>query len=488
MVAFTFACLAAGVAPAGAAPLLSSCNPVDEDGGEKIVCQARTANGDAIVSAKAVDSDGRSITFTSEPYTWTSNTTALYFVVQTSELGSDQLRRVSRFLNQAAYPVGKRKIAIATVDSSFRERAALGAYRLQVASVVRDVADASPVRANPEFVDHLRGPIEKLAKTEADRRAVVVVSDGASSAPIGREKDIVTLARENNVAVYNLILTRTDRRQSSVLSRIADATGGATRDVSTSSNDDVLELANEFFRLIENGLVMRLNAQGLPDTTDITLKATLTDERLISSDPMKITRLTSDPTWVRIVEQLKENSILLLAVSGLGIGLLMILLALVIPRMRRRRQTQPEAADYDDTEEFDDSAPSVPQQPGGQGGATQIVFKSWSKGVDDRPKGFLQLVDSDQQPVPLRVGSLRVGRHRENEICLMNMSVHRRHAIIHVSQDGVFSVHDLGTKNGVIVNGVRYSQRNLKHGDLIELGEVKLRFVTGDQDQPHAAA
>ena len=154
------------------------------------------------------------------------------------------------------------------------------------------------------------------------------------------------------------------------------------------------------------------------------------------------------------------------------------------PRLRRKSAT----VDADvDLPEFDDSAPSEPHNTQ-HGGETQILFKSWSKAVEEAPRGWLQLVDSDQPPVPLRVGSARVGRHRENEICLMNMSVHRRHAVVHVSQDGVFSIHDLGTKNGVVVNGVRYNQRDLADGDLIELGEVKLRFVADEDNLPPSAA
>ncbi|MCB1521318.1 MAG: FHA domain-containing protein [Hyphomicrobiaceae bacterium] len=484
LVASLAAFLGLGVTVLSAAPLVSTCDPVEEGGAEKIVCQARTMTGEAMTTIKAVDGDGQSVSFTSEPYTWTANTTALYFVVQTSELGSDQLRRVATFLGRAAFPVGKRKIGIGTVDTGFKERAALGAYRLQVTSVARDVGDASPVRANPELVDYLRDPILKLGNEAADRKALVIVSDGASSAAIGKEQDIVKLARDRNVAIYNLILTRTDRQQSSVMSRLADATGGATRDVSSSSSDDVLELASSFFGLIENGQVLRLDARGLPETTDITLRATLTDGRTIASDPMKISRLTEDPFHIRIFDQLKNNTIALVAISGLGIGFAMILLSLLVPRLRRKSAT----VDADvDLPEFDDSAPSEPHNTQ-HGGETQILFKSWSKAVEEAPRGWLQLVDSDQPPVPLRVGSARVGRHRENEICLMNMSVHRRHAVVHVSQDGVFSIHDLGTKNGVVVNGVRYNQRDLADGDLIELGEVKLRFVADEDNLPPSAA
>ncbi|MGD9828267.1 MAG: FHA domain-containing protein, partial [Hyphomicrobiaceae bacterium] len=52
-----------------------------------------------------------------------------------------------------------------------------------------------------------------------------------------------------------------------------------------------------------------------------------------------------------------------------------------------------------------------------------------------------------------------------------------RHAIMHMTPEKKFIVQNLGTKNGVYVNSTRHEQTELLDGDLIELGEVRLRFV-----------
>lgn len=90
--------------------------------------------------------------------------------------------------------------------------------------------------------------------------------------------------------------------------------------------------------------------------------------------------------------------------------------------------------------------------------------------------GYLEFLDSDETRAPLSATNVRIGRHRDNDICIANHSVHRQHAVIFKDSDGAFVIRDLGTKNGIIVNNVRCSQQKLNDGDVIELGEVKLRY------------
>jgi hypothetical protein len=460
--------------PAVAAQLAANCTARDETGGERIVCQVRSVSGENPTDIKAVDGDGRQLEFTSAPYSWTDHRTAIYFVVQTSDLSADQLRRVGAFLERAAFPVGRRIIGLGTFDHSFYERAALGSYRLQISRIVQEIADSSPSKAYPEITDHLRDPLEKLARKEAERKALVLVSDGASAANAGTERELADLAKANNIAIYNLILSKTDRPQSAVLTRIAEKTLGATRDLAGSPNADVIKLGSDLFPLIENGSVLSLDARGLPKEAEITVKASIEGDRQISADPVIVTRLTEDSLDERAMDMVSRNMFAILALLGLAVGLAMILGSVVLPRWRARKQAEAAAAAA--TSDID----SVPGEMADAGSPTEIVMKSWAGPAGSPPLGWLQLVGGDGQQMPLYVGSTRVGRHRENEVCLLNNSVHRRHAILHVSQDGTFSIHDLGTKNGVAVNGTRINQHNLADGDVIELGEVKLRFMSND--------
>jgi hypothetical protein len=88
------------------------------------------------------------------------------------------------------------------------------------------------------------------------------------------------------------------------------------------------------------------------------------------------------------------------------------------------------------------------------------------------------VIDTDATSLPLRGTMVRIGRHEENDIRLASKTVHRYHAVVHVTDDLQYVLTDLSGRdgNGVIVNGERVEQATLKADDVIELGEVKLRF------------
>ena len=75
---------------------------------------------------------------------------------------------------------------------------------------------------------------------------------------------------------------------------------------------------------------------------------------------------------------------------------------------------------------------------------------------------------------------LRIGRETDNDICLEDITVHRYHAAIHRTEDAEIVITDLSSAdgNGVVVNGRAVAEARLTSGDVIELGEVKLRFLS----------
>lgn len=73
---------------------------------------------------------------------------------------------------------------------------------------------------------------------------------------------------------------------------------------------------------------------------------------------------------------------------------------------------------------------------------------------------------------------LRIGRETDNDICLQDVTVHRYHAAIHRTEDAEFVITDLSSAhgNGVVVNGRAVAEARLASGDLIELGNARLKF------------
>jgi pSer/pThr/pTyr-binding forkhead associated (FHA) protein len=89
----------------------------------------------------------------------------------------------------------------------------------------------------------------------------------------------------------------------------------------------------------------------------------------------------------------------------------------------------------------------------------------------------------------LPVGEFVVGRSTECQLSLDDPLVSRRHAVLRVRRDGV-TVEDLGSRNGVAVNGTKIAaQRELSGGDRIGIGSQEMVFqATADSDPSGAMA
>jgi adenylate cyclase len=76
----------------------------------------------------------------------------------------------------------------------------------------------------------------------------------------------------------------------------------------------------------------------------------------------------------------------------------------------------------------------------------------------------------------LKEGStIHIGRAASNDITLPHSSISRSHALLEGKHEA-WVLTDQRSANGVLLNGVRVERAELKSGDIIGLGEVKLRF------------
>lgn len=83
---------------------------------------------------------------------------------------------------------------------------------------------------------------------------------------------------------------------------------------------------------------------------------------------------------------------------------------------------------------------------------------------------------ADMVAVALGEGNTRIGRGFACDVELDDVSVSRRHAIVRVER-GRVTIHDDRSLNGVFVNGDRVDMRELRGGDVVAIGRVRLRFV-----------
>jgi pSer/pThr/pTyr-binding forkhead associated (FHA) protein len=68
-----------------------------------------------------------------------------------------------------------------------------------------------------------------------------------------------------------------------------------------------------------------------------------------------------------------------------------------------------------------------------------------------------------------------VGRSREADLVLEDPNVSRRHAELR-REDGGWQIVDLGSTNGIKVNGRRVSEAALRPGDQVTIGVTDLTF------------
>jgi VWFA-related protein len=97
-------------------------------------------------------------------------------------------------------------------------------------------------------------------------------------------------------------------------------------------------------------------------------------------------------------------------------------------------------------------------------------------------------IDKGKQ-YPLVGKMVAIGSGPENSIRLIDGAVSGKHAGVSID-DNKFEIVDLGSKNGVLVNGRRTPRRFLRNGDVITLGMTELKFEssisTGGDDEAEA--
>lgn len=79
-------------------------------------------------------------------------------------------------------------------------------------------------------------------------------------------------------------------------------------------------------------------------------------------------------------------------------------------------------------------------------------------------------------------GEVSVGRSPENDIVLEDSDASRKHALFVRSAQG-FSLQDLGTSNGTLVNGTTVHEPvQLGNKDVVRIGEVQITFIQTRKD------
>ncbi len=110
------------------------------------------------------------------------------------------------------------------------------------------------------------------------------------------------------------------------------------------------------------------------------------------------------------------------------------------------------------------------------------VGTATASGLLDRPNRLVMLAGpTPGAEFPLDRERLTMGRAEDASISINHNSVSRLHCEVHALGDGRFEIVDKGSSNGVRVNGADLRRGIVEPGDVIELGDVKFKFIGAGQ-------
>lgn len=155
-----------------------------------------------------------------------------------------------------------------------------------------------------------------------------------------------------------------------------------------------------------------------------------------------------------------------------GLVVLILLAALLMVKASRKREAEEEQA-AEEARRIEEERMAQETRLADEARRASDLTKK----AETAPIAWLEMCDAQQTRHPIRMASLKIGRGQHNDFVLRNDSVSGNHCVLNSNRDGEWSITDLNSGNGVVVNGQTVAQAPLHHGDVIELGELKMRFL-----------
>lgn len=340
------------------------------------------------------------------------------------------------------------------------------------------------------FANSLKA-IDILKNVPADRKALVIMSDGKAEDTAYTRQDVVDAARAAGVIIISLGFAESNSETPALqeLRRLAEETDGYF-DAVVGSQAFAPDFAASLHRYLENGGRIRGpvgDASG-DVVTKLTAKvaggASYSASQTVAIEAVPVVEPPKPLSTVASIYAAflgEENGTVkwadanqLMAWLALAIFPLAILIGMYW-WLRNKNSEQNE--EFNDTE-IDDAETLSTMRTDALDGDFEDESTRVVSGAEAVSFGYFEIVGSEDRPFQIQAHSISIGRHSDNDFVLTNDSVHRHHAHFHIGPGGTPTINDLDTTNGMTVNGARVDRADLQSGDLIELGEVRLRYIT----------
>ena len=406
--------------------------------------------------------------------------TTILFLVDTSDPGRQQAvnRNIAHIRQLLDFSQPHYRYGLARFDTDLHFLTSLG---VNPQAVLEKTTALKAVGKTTELYRNTLGAIKHLARYPSDRKFLFLLSDGRAEDRAYFHRDVVKAAVQNNISIFTIGYADTVSLTVALqtLRRMSEETGGQY----LSSKPGTYQLDNNqlqrLFETIDLGAHFSIDlspaiAARIGGNQDITLSITSGVSHASAVLPIKLPQMispvpvqatidsasTAAPVRPQVIIERVPQQIdvqplpfewiwILIAISLLLLVLLIYLVFQLKGRKTEHTHTVP-----------------VEEQP------------------DDDAYAWLEIADdhsANPRRYPIRSADTKIGRYRGNDIALHDSAVSRYHAEIHFTDDGHFVIADMGSKNGLLVNDQEVLEQRLENNDIIEIGDVRLRFIIPDE-------
>ena len=444
-----------------------TCNQVETT---KVNCDYRPLTNDAVTDIE-VSMDG------ADPYISRHTTypeadskIAILFLVDTSDPKRQDVVRHNiqdiKTLLSATRP--HHYLGLAGFDKTLRIKAPVGSSK---SHILANMDELKAEGLTTELYRSVLKAVQLLELVDADRKALYVFSDGLAEDKAYFHQDVINAARKAGVVINGIGYPRSVSLSVALqtLRRLSEETGGIFIEADTALNLPEDFVKNPFGNLDRGGkITINLDNANTLNSPEQRLTMIFTTEagRISNNIPVKLPPTPEAGTQKSVVRQAPAAVTPPVVIEttaapkqgldkwlwyGVPVLLVMLLLMTLI--------------------------------------TLYLLFRTQNKKGDkiqtvEPLKPFAYLITQDEKALryPITRTTWRIGRSRDNEMTLNDNSVSRRHAEIQRYSNGKFMIFDRDSSNGVFVNTKKINKQKLEEGDIIEIGDIYLRFTQTPSD------
>ena len=433
-------------------------------------CDYRTLTNETFTSIKAT-LDKEELTTIERDSAFKTGLTAILLLVDTSDPQRQNVidKNIAQIEKILAAGESHHLFGLGVFDKQLRILAPMGASNGQILEA------SSTLRAcgmTTELYRNLLEVIEVLKMVAADRKAIYIFSDGQAEDKAYFHSDVVAAARKSRVVINSLGYPRSVALSVALqtLRRLSDETGGQFIE-----SNEKFELPSSFlskpFRNIDdsNKLIVDLESidfsnvikpeirlhfknsfdevtVNIPISIPLIRPKTIIERQIVEKQAIPAAQ-PIEPADTKTQTKSPPEGLDLWLWYGVPIALIVLIvltlftLFLLYKKPVAKSESQP------------------------------------SKQEEFRPYAYLVTQDEKGLRYPIIRTIWRIGRSRDNEMTLNDHSISRRHAEIQRDSNGQFILLDTNSSNGLFVNDEKISKHILQEGDIIEIGDISLRFT-----------